>query len=227
VKTPKGRCAMNATRFDDRLRALCDAPSRRGMVRAVGGLLLGLTSIPVLNREWAGARKRKKKKKKCKSCGPCRTCRKGKCIAGPDGTACGSSLVCTAGACVPACPDGEVNCDGSGCLVGECCINADCGTGQICDNRQCAAGAGTCTAQSFLYCQNESSRCNSDNTCACFISPEGRRCGSLNAAQTLCIGCTTNAECASLGPGAFCTLESSPNCLCALGGVCRAACPTV
>lgn len=73
---------MDTGRFDDLLRSLSEPSSRRGIARAMGGLILAgsLGSLLGLTDAEAG-----KKKKRCK-CKACRTCKKGKCKPQPDDT---------------------------------------------------------------------------------------------------------------------------------------------
>lgn len=97
---------MDAERFDTLLRALSTAPSRRGLTRAVAGLVLGgaLGSrlAPPETAAKKGGGNDGNKNKKQKSCPPCKTKKDGKCKGNkPDGTACENGGQCQSGNCVP------------------------------------------------------------------------------------------------------------------------------
>jgi hypothetical protein len=113
---------MDTGRFDDLLRLLSESPSRRGIARAMGGLILARSLGPLLGLTDGEAGK---KKKRCK-CKACRKCKKGKCKPQPDDTPCLGTGRCLKGQCNPlpicvraldACPpeDSPVDCCSGHC----------------------------------------------------------------------------------------------------------------
>jgi hypothetical protein len=100
--------------FAARLRVLAVVPSRRTIVRTVGGLLLA-GPIAAL-RGVTTTEGKKKRKKKCKpKCGSCATCKKGKCKPKAAGIACEGGGLCLANAtCATTCEVAEQNCP-AGC----------------------------------------------------------------------------------------------------------------
>jgi hypothetical protein len=93
---------MESNRFDQIVRTLTVAPSRRGLVQIVPAGLLAAAGWGVAPDTAIEAKSRKKKKKKCnpKCDKECQICKKGKCKAFAEGTPCDSGDVCEDGECV-------------------------------------------------------------------------------------------------------------------------------
>jgi hypothetical protein len=92
---------MDATRFDNLLRALFSESSRRHIVAGFINGLLGMIALTLGGDE-----------AQAKRCPPCRKKKKGKCKKKrPDGTPCGGGKTCQRGRCV--CPDETEPCGGA------------------------------------------------------------------------------------------------------------------
>jgi hypothetical protein len=231
---------MDDGRFDDFLRTLAAPPSRRGVARALSGLILTGGAASLL-----GFTATEAKKKKCK--GSTKKCGK-KCIAATScctAADCGSGGACAGGVCVCAigfrncrdgcipyadcCTDGDCvareSCQSGTCVCqDECCSNDDCAAGQICLQSQCVTGQGTCTAGDNSCLTVEKITCNSSADCFCY--PD--RNGGTHCAQALAPNppCQSDSDCALLGLGAFCTPAVQ---FCDRGsgsGFCTLPCPT-
>jgi hypothetical protein len=114
---------MDASRFDDLLRALASAASRRRFVAALPGGLVAIGALlPSGEDAAAGCNKR---------CGQCKRCKSGRCRPRQNGTACknDSTRQC---------------CDGKCCERGDICVRGKCVTGQ----GTCADGEDTCDVAS-------------------------------------------------------------------------------
>jgi hypothetical protein len=95
---------MESDRFDQIVRALTVAPSRRGLVQilSAGVLAAGWNATADTAIEAKSKKKKRKKKKKCKpKCDKeCQICKKGRCKSLADGTPCDSADICENGECV-------------------------------------------------------------------------------------------------------------------------------
>lgn len=118
---------------------------------------------------------------------------------------------------------GDAKCKGKKC---------QCPEDQIAAGDQCVTGRGTCV-QGDDSCLDA---CNDSPQCSCHVTMEGViegtnavRCGD-NSIQSQCGECTTDADCSSYGPGAFCAMEIYPAGFCAgcalRQGFCRTPCPS-
>lgn len=150
---------------------------------------------------------------------------------GACGTACAAGQVCINGECTctaDSCPDGC--CAGDQCSPGT--TNAACGqiggicarceTGDICDQRTCVTGSGTCPAgANICLTPGEGSSCNDNPDCFCLPSLGGdTRCAVYyQTPEGFLRPCSADAECADLGPGAFCPQQFD-----SCGGVCSLPC---
>jgi hypothetical protein len=239
---------MDATGFDSLTRALAGSPSRRGIVRALTGL--GLGGLWIFAEPSDSSAKSCKKKK----CSICKQCKSGKCKPKPTGTSCGTCRHCEQGVCInetgPKCgvcrhcengacvKETGTSCSGGGtCQNGSCripCGSGSCALGQFCVNPNtvtCATNQGTCKQGDDICAANAPIPCGpvvggpTNSSCACFTAMNGRtRCGQSFAG---CGACTTNADCAGFGPGAFCIRDTGEGCLCGPNeGFCAAACPS-
>jgi hypothetical protein len=187
---------MDRSQFSGSLQSFVAGSSRRTILRGLAATL-GLLDTRLPSAVTARARKRKRRRKQCKACGACQLCQKGKCKPRPDGTTCGSGLVCKEEACV--CPS-------------ECCADADCGGAcHACRNGVCVmtpgaacGNAGTCLSNGScaLICDLPGSPpCPSG--CTCVGSIEGpRQCLPNDTSDCPTPQpCTSTAECP---PGQIC-----------------------
>jgi hypothetical protein len=133
---------LDTSGFDRLTRAL-GTPSRRGLSRILGGLLLAAPLGFILDFVDAEARKKKRKKKSRRCKGGKKKCGK-QCILNTECCVdedCPTGGTCENGACL--CPSGETACD-------EICADlvidgANCGAcGIACDTDTCVNGACTC-----------------------------------------------------------------------------------
>jgi hypothetical protein len=204
---------MDADRFDALLGTLAGMPSRRQAVRLFTSVVLA----GVLGRSDVVAKKKKKKKKRKKrkggvGCAPACT---GK-TCGADGCggtcgACGTGAGCVDGVC--GCLEGFHSCRGSCLPLAACCTDNDCGAGRFCLDGICFVGQGSCDDGEDA-CTVGSNPCGAG--CLCYRTVAGAtRCGTTDS--SFC-DCSTDAHCASHGPGAFCA-KGGPT------GGCR-ICPT-
>lgn len=95
---------MESNRFDQIVRSLTVAPSRRGVIQIISTGVLAAAGWDLTLDSAVEAKSKKKKKKKCKpKCDEeCQTCnkKKGKCKSVADGTPCASADICENGTCV-------------------------------------------------------------------------------------------------------------------------------
>jgi hypothetical protein len=206
---------MEANRFDELLRSMADAPSRRGIARGLTSLFLAGPLAALLGSGDTVAKKRKKKKKKCKSCTVCQQCKKGKCKPKPEGTDCGANRVCQTGACVcptsccsnddcgfqGACEAGVCDCKSGArfcqdtCIPEDgCCTDEECpgGTGQTCQNGQCACPSGQKDCGGACILQDAC--CDRDDCDECELCQD-QTC----VASVCCPLCPSGQECLSNG----------------------------
>jgi hypothetical protein len=162
---------MDAERFDDMLRLLAGAATRRGTLAF--GLSGALTALGLTGSE--AKKKKKRKKKKCKGCSECQVCKKGKCQAKPEGSACVGGL-CAAGTC--SCFNGFIACQGRCIPEDQCCGSPDCGEGGSCQNGTCVCLNG------FKRCDNRcipADVCCDDDDCS-----GGQKCLSSGSCALPC-----------------------------------------
>lgn len=143
------------------------------------------------------------------ACAGSQTCAGGACVACLDDAGCGDGQACCGGACVDLATD-DANCGGCGDA---------CGATQVCDRGTCVTGSGTCAAGANACLAAAS--CNGNPDCFCLPTRVGAtRCvryyeqpgGFLKP-------CGADADCADLGPGAFCPPQFD-----SCGGVCSLPC---
>lgn len=184
-----------------------------------------------------------RKKKTCKAESVAQTC-SGKC--GVTTNNCKQTVDCGPCACTPltACPAGK-DCgtfpDGCGGFVtcpttcdnptpictdnvcGPCTGDSECASGQLCAGGQCVTGSGTCAAgANVCTAPGFESPCDGNPDCFCIPTLAGAtRCAQYyTTEQGFLRPCTSDAECADLGPGAFCPRQFD-----SCGGVCSLPCP--
>ncbi len=200
---------MDGIRFDDALRSLVSARTRRGVL----GLSLASVVASLLGLAGADAKKKGKKKKKCK--GNKKKCGK-KCILKTECCGgCGQDEECCDGTCF------NVQTDAEHC--GDC--DTQCGTGEFCLDGECLVGIGTCDVGDN-FCTSVLDQCNDLDTCQCLQTFDGQtRCGNFPPGGFTCGQCVNDAQCNQFGPGAFCALSAAGNCVCAVGqGFCIIPC---
>lgn len=156
---------MDANRFDDVLRQW--GSTRRPVLGAVLGTLLGLTGISPSDAK-------KKKKKKCKA--PRVKCGKVCCAAGE---------ICQNGACTSPCPAGQTRCNGT-CQSGPC--TPPCPAGQT----RCS---GTCvdTRTDGANCGGCGRVCEDANACQQGMCPLACPAGQARCTEGQCVDITGNA----------------------------------
>jgi hypothetical protein len=204
---------MDANRFDNLLRSLVDASSRRGIARAVTGMLLAGPFAVLLDATDAAAKKKKRKKKKCK--GGARKCGK-KCIPATSccTTAdCGTGGACAGGACI--CAVKFRSCQGKCIPDGDCCSSSECGDCQTCQNGQCADACDTgqeCVTGQCQCTPGSCPGCCDDNTCK-----PGNTSGNCGTGGEVCVPCTGGQTC----QGGACACTAGQD-FC--GGSCLTAC---
>ena len=161
--------------------------------------------------------------------GPSQTCT----VTAGTGTVVDADVVsvainCTVDCNAATCPNGC--CDGNQCRAGtttgacgrggETC--AACGAGEICEGSTCVTGIGTCAVGANV-CTNTGANvgCNGNPACFCIPSSGGNtRCARYyETGQGFLRPCSSDAECADLGPGAFCPQQFD-----SCGGVCSLPC---
>jgi hypothetical protein len=150
------------------------------------------------------------------TCIPLTQCPAGKeCGSYPDG--CGGFVTCPS-----ICSNPTPICTDNVCTA--CSADNQCASGDICEEGQCVTGSGTyeaganiCTAPGF------NAPCNGTSACFCIPTLKGEtRCAQYyETGQGFLRPCTADAECADLGPGAFCPQQFD-----SCGGVCALPCPT-
>ena len=191
---PRKVCLVDRSRFDDLVRSLSAARSRRDLARLLGGLGLGpaLWSRP----DDADARR----------CPPCRKKKRGKCKGKKrDGTPCPGGE-CRGGRCRPvSCFDGirngaetDVDCGGTcvvRCQEGRRCLSrSDCLTGYC--------PGGTCQeCGTDGDCPNDL-----DGPCYCDRTAGGqKRCNKAGASATgaSCAACFAGTNCVKVDVGRF------------------------
>jgi hypothetical protein len=86
---------MDSERFENLVRALASARSRRGVL---GSSLAGLLTLFVDER--AAAKKKRRRSCRAVRCVECTKCRRGRCKPLPDGTECSDGGECRDGVCV-------------------------------------------------------------------------------------------------------------------------------
>src|SRR5829696_5843763 len=127
---------MRASGFDTITRDLGTAPTRRGILRLLGGAAAAGSGVALLAGEDAEAKAKRQEKArdhggvaaqgKKKACPPCKTRKKGKCKKNlPDGALCPSGT-CRSGSCVATPPPPP----------SDTCTPA-CGANQVCQNGSC------------------------------------------------------------------------------------------
>jgi hypothetical protein len=199
---------MDSDRFDDLTLALAEGLSRRGILRAAGGLAAsGLALFGVDRDEEAAAKRRrrrrnKKKKKKCKG-GKTRC--NGKCVrlssnddhCGSCGNTCGSNESCQDGTCGNGNGNCTPNCQNKACGANDGC-GGTCKTGTCPDGRTCQNGTCVCP---FQCCAN--SDCAPNQNCVtvndskfCFCKPE-QVCGQVCCPATTSCGNPGTSTCVS------------------------------
>jgi hypothetical protein len=150
------------------------------------------------------------------ACTPITTCPAGAdCGEYPDG--CGGFVTCptTCDNPTPICTDN---------ICGPCTADSECASSEICSEGQCVTGSGTCAAgANVCTAPGFDSPCDGNPDCFCIPTLAGAtRCAQYYATeQGFLRPCTSDAECADLGPGAFC-----PQPFDSCGGVCSLPCPT-
>ena len=150
------------------------------------------------------------------TCVPLSECPAGKeCGTYPDG--CGGFVTCPS-ICInptPICSDN---------VCGACTADSQCASGEICAEGQCVTGSGTCAAgANVCTAPGSESLCNGENSgCFCIPTRDGAtRCAVYyQTGQGFLRPCSSDAECADLGPGAFCPTQFD-----SCGGVCSLPCP--
>lgn len=203
---------MDNNQFDTLTARLADGLSRRRGLVAIATLGLGALSGP----DGVGAKKKK-------ACPPCKRRKKGKCKPQPDGTACGNGI-CNTGICTP-CAAGKSVC-AARCVdlttdIANCgACGSACAPSQTCDRGTCVTGSGTCAVGAdTCVSPGPSLTCNGNASCFCFQSQSGAtRCGRYSSTPAF-KACTTDADCADRGTGAFCP-QYNDSC----GGVCAIPC---
>lgn len=217
---------MDPARFDSLTRVLISRigpwPTRRSVLRAVGGGLFALALKSAPDARGKGNQKRKQRKKQRKICkkkfGP----GKGTFCRGSAGTGCFDLLTDPAhcGGCATACAAGQT-CLGGQCTTPGCESDADCGHNTRCQSGSCVALANHCpTAFTCTGFGGEPPNCGSvlggePGTCGCYRSTEGNHvCVSLVDAFEEgfpefdyhdLLACNTSQECkASQGPRWYC-----------------------
>jgi hypothetical protein len=156
---------VDATRFDALARSLSVTRSRRGVSRALAGLLALGGATSAVRIQGAGARKR---------CGPCRKRQNGKCKKEADGKPCRDGI-CANGKCKLVCKDDETRCDKK-CVRGICCPGTACGAD--CSCKRGVDGPTVCIEDNVLVACTQ---CTSDADCEA-----DQRC----VRSTLCSGIT-------------------------------------
>ncbi|HEU5431595.1 MAG TPA: hypothetical protein VFU81_08030 [Thermomicrobiales bacterium] len=132
--------------------------------------------------------------------------------------ACAADRTCCSGTCVRLATN-DRNCGvcGAACPPTQECVAGVCVT----PPGGCAPGADTCTQGGNVI------RCGVGN-CGCSQTTEGTTvCGNLDTPGH-CGECKTSADCASLGPGAFCVASGLPGSTCCgpdAENACRLPCP--
>lgn len=146
-------------------------------------------------------------------CTPITACPAGlTCGTLPDG--CGSQLTC--GVCANPTPICTAN------VCSPCTTDAQCARGEICAEGQCVAGGGTCEAgANVCTAPGFTAPCNGIPDCFCIPNrADGTRCAQYYASgQGFLRPCTSDAQCADLGPSAFCPPQFN-----SCGGVCSLPC---
>ena len=191
---------MDADRFDALLRSLAAMPSRRDVLRGLGGAGIGLGSLRLSTVVAAKKkRKRKKKRKKCKGgtkkCG--KTCVPSTgCCSSSD---CGTGATCVNGTC--NCPSGFKNCESECIPAGQCC--------EACPgDKACAEGVCACPANAPFECPGDA--CFREGQCcvteAC---PVGFECvdglclcpgaDTINCNEVCCDGATEICQVEKVG----------------------------
>ena len=167
---------MDSHRFDAFARMLTDGRSRRGLVRLLAGLALGVLVSSRPEESWAESGKCKKK------CGPCQKCDRGKCEKKNGKTR------RKPGKCKP-------KANGTPCTSGVCQDGiCDCAPGQQRSGGVCATPP-NCVGQNQLCTQGVTSCCS--NTCfdPCVSCEPACACSTTGEA------CNTSADCCgSPGP---------------------------
>jgi hypothetical protein len=218
---------VDADQFDDVLRGLSQAPTRRGIARALGGIALAGPLAALLGRATVEAKKKKRKKKKCKGKKKCGK----KCIPKTScctSAGCGGGATCQNGACL--CPSGQKDCQGT-CVPEEDCCPA-CTGGRVCvaETCECPAGQqdceGTCIPVGDCCdaadCDDgdpcTENVCNANGTCSNPTSPDFKPCGDGKQ----CSGgvCAFPPTCQQVGP----CPEANPSFCCS--NVCQSVDPS-
>lgn len=225
---------MEADRFDDIIRTLSAAPSRRIIVQAFAGLTLagGLGTLAGLRDADARKKKRKKKKKK-------KSAASGGCIpacGGETPTCCSGNCVNTAtnesncGSCGETCPPGQTCCEGTCANLATDEANCSacgvsCGPGQ-----SCCGGACLDTAADPENCGGCGTMCGANAVCdegSCTCPPDRAACNGQCACFHPACGCATDLECQGHSGNAQATCSiSMGQCACGGGGLCVVPCPS-
>lgn len=222
---------MDAGAFDTFARTLASGIGRRrfaiGVVGALTGALVGPNAAFACKKVGKKCDKNKDcchgatcKGKRCACKGTLGDC-DGKCVdafsdvkhCGSCDNACAAGETCCRGSCVDLQSD-DNNC--SACST-RCAADRECVEGRcVIPPGGCAPGADTCAAGGAIPCGS--------GGCVCSQTTEGATVCGIDAPGQ-CGECKTSADCAALGPGAFCVATGSVHC-CGptLQNVCRLPC---
>jgi hypothetical protein len=178
---------MDASRFDQLLKAFAGASGRRDALRSLS--LAGLALLSTLGVSHEGNAKKKKKGKKKKKCkGVTKKCGK-TCIPS---TSCCTNADCDGGICEVGtcqCLDGSKSCDGR-CIPEErCCDAADCDDANPCTENICNNN-GTCSHPK----RPDLSDCGGGKACS------GGVCATYPACLDIGLPCGAHSQCC----GGFC-----------------------
>lgn len=136
---------------------------------------------------------------------------------------------CVGAQCVRGAAQSNSQCGQGGfaclsCVTGNNCVSGQCTGGASCDAQNCPNGCCSGTACLSLAQQGNGACGNNGNMCmAC---PGAQVClnGSCQQPATIGSACSTSAQCASLGTGAYCKLRTSTNNASYQNGYCTIPC---
>ncbi|MBL8604802.1 MAG: hypothetical protein JNK72_22940 [Myxococcales bacterium] len=129
----------------------------------------------------------------------------------------GGSVTCSAGACIQACPSGQLNCNGV-CRASGSCTSAGTGGCQTTGSLSCSGTTTVCSATprtSGACTTPVNGVCGSGGVCACAA-------GQTNCSGTCRALATDNANCGACG--SVCTAPAGGSATCT-GGTCVITCP--